>query len=243
MLATKYKGKYYTINKQGRAIEINDTSSYKLVDNDMFITEQNKIKDQLLSDLAKNAKYEIGLEFHYYYNPVKNKIVKYYNNSGVLMYELNDRTLLHESDIDNLISKQKEFTQEIKNQQQKEIEAAEAEEKRKKELEEKYKYLNQYLENFTKLQSGKIKKTLEKRYNYTSIKKNLARFEYIEYIALNYKDSYVEHKKFSNMYNKRAKNDYTYSYCLYDNKNDNDFLEVTKTEKLYFEWLKDSISA
>lgn len=132
------------------------------------------------------------------------------------------------------LNKQEEYKNNIERRRIREAEqeAKEQEEARKQAEKEN---LYGFTDNMTAMQKGKILKCLMTELYFENVK--ITRKEFC--IILLKRNYYTKTKEYSNMYNKKAKNDYTLSRGLY-HPTDKTFYEVTKTEQDFFNYLKDN---
>ncbi len=142
--------------------------------------------------------------------------------------------LWEQEKMDQILSKQEYYKEIQERSRLKEI--AEAEEQaRQEKIKAEKENLYGFTDNMTAMQKGKILKCLMKELGFEG--KWITRKEFC--IILLKRNYYTDTKEYSNMYNKKAKNDYTLSRGLY-HPTDRTFYEVTKTEQDFFNYLKDN---
>lgn len=175
-------------------------------------------------------KYPIGLSFMNAQGE-KLTVIGYYEVKGSLMYHFDNSELMTDENIDFYLSKQERWTE---LQRQRKIRDAEERAQMEQDtlnLKIKRTHIDEYLNQFTGVKRAKIDTTLSKEELYSS--GLYARYKWIEKGVSEGKR--VEIKTFSNMFSKRAKNDYKTEICMFSDEST--FTVITKTEHDYFNWL------
>lgn len=156
----------------------------------------------------------------------------YYMIKDEQVYHMDNNELITEKSMEFYVNKQDKWNESRKRYLIREAEEREQELKETERMKEQRERIEEYLNQFTGVKRAKIDTTLSKEENYSS--GLYTRYQWIEKGASEGKA--VEVKKFSNMFNKRAKNDYTIVICMFESDGQT-YTAITKTEQDYFNWL------
>jgi hypothetical protein len=225
--------RYYTF-KNYKTVEVFDNlDQYEKISVNEFINKTEEITNNKINELLENISYKVNDNIMTGYDSIE-KIDYFILMDGKLAAVMHDTRVIYTIDqLDTHIKRKDEYIEKKKSNDEFLRKQNKREEKEKARIEKEYKYFNAYVKdlNFSAMQTGKLKKVLDKKYRYDIDGKKviLTRKEYILYQVLN--GCRIEQKTFNDKI----------CYMLFKANENGVFNEITKTEYLFSQWLQVNI--